>query len=192
MSSDAQNGYVRIEGGSFAMGSDRFYPEEAPVREAEVAGFSIASYAVTNDDFSRFVRQTGYVTVAERPPNPDDFPGAPAENLVPGSLVFHMTPGPVDFRDYTQWWSWLPGASWKHPYGPGSSIDSKPDHPVVHVAYEDVESYARWAGARLPTEAEWEYAARGGLKGKDFVWGGRDDAGGEAGRQHVARRVSVA
>jgi formylglycine-generating enzyme required for sulfatase activity len=179
MSSVTANGFVRIDHGSFAMGSDRFYPEEAPVREIRVESFLISPHTVTNDDFSRFARQTGYVTVAERPPRPEDFPGAPAENLVPGSLVFHMTPGPVDFRDYTQWWSWVPGASWKHPYGPGTSIDSKPDHPVVHVAYEDVETYARWAGARLPTEAEWEYAARGGLEGKDFVWGDEMEPAGK-------------
>jgi formylglycine-generating enzyme required for sulfatase activity len=174
-----RDGLVRIDGGSFSMGSDRFYPEEAPIREVRVDGFWIDSHAVTNAEFSKFVRKTGYVTIAERELNPADYPNAPPENLVPGALVFHMTSGPVDLRDYRQWWSWTPGASWKHPFGPGSSIDSRPDHPVVHVAYEDAQSYASWAGKRLPTEAEWEYAARGGLDGKDFVWGDEPYPGGE-------------
>jgi formylglycine-generating enzyme required for sulfatase activity len=170
---------VRVDGGTFAMGSDRFYPEEAPVRDVRVDGFWIDPCTVTNAEFSKFVRKTAYVTVAERPLNPAEFPGAPAENLVPGALAFHMTPGPVDLRDYSQWWAWMPGASWKHPEGPGSSIDSRPDHPVVHVALEDAEAYAAWAVKRLPSEAEWEFAARGGLEGKSFVWGDEMEPGGK-------------
>ena len=167
-----------IQGGTFAMGSERFYPEEAPVRDVAVNGFWIDAHAVTNAEYAEFVRKTGYVTVAERAPDAADFPGAPPENLVAGSLVFHMTGGPVDLRDYSQWWSWVPGAYWKRPTGPGSSTESRPDHPVVHVAWEDVEAYARWAGKRLPTEAEWEYAARGGLAEKAFVWGDEMEPGG--------------
>ncbi len=170
---------IRIPGGTFSMGSDRFYPEEAPVRNVDVESFSIDAHTVTNEEFSKFVRKTGYVTVAERALDPADFPGAPIENLVPGALVFHMTAGPVDLRDYSQWWSWVPGASWKHPEGPGSSVKARPDHPVVHVAFEDAEAYARWAGKRLPTEAEWEFAARGGLDARDFVWGDEMEPGGK-------------
>lgn len=178
MSVSFQNDMIQMDGGTFLMGSDRFYAEEAPVRELHVESFLIDPYAVTNAEFSKFVRKTGYVTVAERELNAEEYPGAPPENLVPGALVFHMTAGPVNLGDYSQWWSWTPGASWKHPYGPGSSIDSRPDHPVVHVAFEDAQAYAEWAGKRLPTEAEWEYAARGGLEGKDFVWGDEPYPGG--------------
>lgn len=169
---------VRIPGGSFLMGSERFYPEEAPVRETSVEPFWIDAFAVTNREFSRFVRKTGYKTVAERPLNPVDFPGTDASLLVPGAVVFRKTSGAVDLSDWHQWWEYVPGAFWRCPEGPGSSIESRQDHPVVQVAYEDAEAYASWAGKRLPSETEWECAARGGLVGKDFVWGDEMEPGG--------------
>ena len=162
---------VTVPGGTFRMGSEADYPEEAPVHDVGVESFLIDRHQVTNREFAAFVAATGYRTVAERPLDPADFPGAPAENLVPGSMVFRMTVGPVDLRHLSQWWAWTPGASWNHPAGPGSSVDDRGDHPVVHVAYEDAEAYATWAGKQLPTEVEWERAARGGLDGARFVWG---------------------
>ena len=146
---------VAIPAQAAALGSERHYPEEAPVRQVVVEGFRIQAHPVTNADFARFVDATGYVTVAERPLNPADFPDAPAENLQPGSMVFHRTSGPVDLRHLSQWWTWTPGASWRRPVGPLSSIYQRAEHPVVHVAYEDAEAYAAWAGFALPTEAEW-------------------------------------
>jgi sulfatase modifying factor 1 len=172
-------GMLWIPGGVFRMGSEKFYVEERPVREVSVDGFWMDRYEVTNDDFAAFVKATGYVTVAERPLNPADFPGAPAENLVPGSMVFQKSRGPVNLRDYSKWWAWVPGANWRHPAGPASSLDGLGRHPVVHVAYEDVEAFARWAGKELPTEAEWEFAARGGLDGATFPWGDEESPGGK-------------
>lgn len=160
-----------LPGGTFRMGSEEFYPEEAPVHEARVGAFWIDVYEVTNDAFGQFANETGYVTVAERAPNAEDYPGAPSEALVPGSMVFHRTAGPVDLRDWSQWWSYVPGAQWRHPEGPESTLEGRGDHPVVHVAYEDAEAFAKWAGKMLPSEAEWEFAARGGLNGARFVWG---------------------
>ena len=162
---------VWVPGGEFRMGSDRHYPEERPVRLVEVSGFWLDRDPVTNFRFAEFVAATGYVTVAERPLDAADFPGAPPENLVAGSLVFTPTAGPVDLRHLSQWWTWTPGASWQRPEGPGSSLRGRNDHPVVHVACEDAEAFAAWAGQVLPTEAEWERAARGGLDGATYTWG---------------------
>ena len=162
------------------MGSADFYPEEQPVREVTVDGFWMDRDEVTNDQFAQFIAETGYVTVAERPLKPEDFPGAPPENLVPGSMVFQRQTGPVDLRNYSNWWAWVPGANWRRPQGPDSALDGLARHPVVHVAYEDADAYARWAGKELPTEAEWECAARGGLDGATFPWGNEEFPDGKA------------
>jgi formylglycine-generating enzyme len=160
-----------VPGGSFLMGSERFYPEERPVRRVAVDGFWMDTHPVTNAEFRRFVKATGHVTVAERPPDPAAYPGADPALLVPGALVFRRTRGPVDLRDFRNWWAWVPGASWRHPEGPGSTLHGRDRHPVVQVAYEDAVAYAAWAGKELPTEAQWERAARGGLEGATYCWG---------------------
>jgi len=163
-------GMVWIPGGTFKMGTTEF-PESQPVHPVAVKGFWMDATEVTNAQFAAFVKATGYVTVAERKPRPEDFPGAKPEVLVPGSVMFSPPSHPVPLNDEYAWWSYLPGANWRHPAGPASSIKGKERWPVIHVAYEDALAYARWAGKRLPTEAEWEFAARGGLTGQVFPWG---------------------
>ncbi len=173
------DGMVRIAGGTFAMGSADFYPEERPVHEATVEGFWIDEHPVTVAEFGRFVAATGYVTVAERMPDPSLYPGAAVEDLVPGSLVFSAPRGPVELDDVRRWWVWVPGAAWCRPEGPGSGVSGRELHPVTHVASADAEAYARWAGKELPTEAEWELAARGGLEAAAYAWGDEFAPGGE-------------
>jgi sulfatase modifying factor 1 len=160
-----------VPGGTFLMGSNDFYPEERPVHPVSVDAFWIDEHAVTVAEFRRFVKATGHVTVAEIAPDPADYPGADPALCVPGSLVFHKTAGPVPLDDVRNWWEWVPGADWLHPVGPGSSLDGRDRHPVTQVAYADAQAYAVWAGKELPSEAEWECAARGGLEGAVFTWG---------------------
>jgi len=169
-----------VPAATFRMGSDAHYPEEAPAHPVAVSGFWIDRYEVTNREFAAFVAETGYVTVAERPLDPAEFPGAPPENLQPGSLIFTRTRRPVDLRHLAQWWTWTPGARWNRPEGPGSSLAGRETHPVVHVAFEDAERYANWAGKALPTEAQWELAARGGRDGAAYTWGDEPEPAGAA------------
>ena len=177
----APPGMVRVPGGEFTMGTDSEagWPDEKPAHRVRVNAFWMDETEVTNAQFRAFVEATNYVTTAEKPVDldailrqmPPGTPPPPKERLVPGSLVFTPTAGPVDLKDWSQWWKWTPGACWKHPEGPGSTIDGRDDHPVVHVSWDDATAYAKWAGKRLPTEAEWERAARGGSEKKLYAWG---------------------
>lgn len=168
---------VYIPGGTYLMGSDEF-PDTRPVHKVTVDGFWIDVHEVTNAQFARFVAATGYQTVAERPLNPEDYPTVPLDMLQPGSAVFSPPQQAVSLDNPLQWWKYVPGANWRHPEGPGSSIEGRENEPVVHIAYEDALAYAKWAGKRLPTEAEWEFAARGGRKSSRFYWGDELKPGG--------------
>lgn len=162
---------VWVPGGVFTMGSDKHYPEEKPAIRVKVDGFWMDKFTITNHQFRKFTGDTGYISFAERPLDPALYPGAIPEMLIPGSLVFNKTTGPVNMKDISNWWSYVSGANWQHPEGPTSNLDGRWDHPVVHISWEDVVAYAKWIGKEIPTEAEWEFACRGGLEGKTYEWG---------------------
>ncbi len=172
---------VWIPGGEFSMGCDGCgMPDALPVHRVYVSGFWMDRTPVTNAEFERFVAATGYVTVAERKPDPRQFPNVPPEMLVPGSAVFAPPSAPVALDNHLQWWRYVPGANWRHPDGPQSTLDGRANHPVVHIAWDDAREYAKWAGKRLPTEAEFEFAARGGLERNLYAWGNELTPGGRA------------
>ncbi|KRR00781.1 formylglycine-generating enzyme family protein [Bradyrhizobium valentinum] len=173
---------IFVPGGTFRMGSDHHYPEEAPSHRVSVDGFWIDRTPVTNRQFKAFVRATGHVTTAQIPPDPKDYPGALPHMIYAGSLVFSPPRQVTGLKDWSQWWTFMKGADWRHPYGPKSNINVLDNHPVVHVSYSDALAYAKWAGKDLPTEAEWEFAARGGLEHQEFAWGDALTPGG----QHMA------
>ena len=165
------NGMKWVPGGTFHMGSEEGQPDEKPIHEVTVDGFWMDTYEVTNEEFEKFVKATGYVTIAERKPRQEDFPDAPPEALVPGSIVFTPPPGEVPLHNHMAWWRYVPGANWRHPEGPDTNIKGREKHPVVQVAWFDAMAYAKWSGKRLATEAEWEFASRGGKEKQTYNWG---------------------